>query len=264
MFDFCQKFMFIYYIMESLFVKIILFAVIIICIAYFGYFNYRTSKCNLDNFNIDDVVVIKRTPEYSKLIDKMIDDKSFIFTDEQINVLKNPQQIFKVNNENNAISNISENIYIKCASDLDNQILENTNVSDNHKNYENYDNINSHNVGDKQYNKITKKLKDDIYLSSEPNCLNVGMMDPTIPFNKNYLNNYYLDIYGNRVNAKLSDYIAGYYTLINQDDNIGLPVITDIGHSNFIIPDQYNYDKHFTNAYNIDWNRIVNPIGYSM
>lgn len=36
-----------------------------------------------------------------------------------------------------------------------------------------------------------------------------------------------------------------------------------MGNSNFIIPDQYNYDNKFTNAYNIDWNRIINPIGYS-
>jgi hypothetical protein len=47
-------------------------------------------KCNLDKLDIDDLVIINRSPEYIKYIDKLIDDKSFLFTDEQLKVLKNP------------------------------------------------------------------------------------------------------------------------------------------------------------------------------
>lgn len=77
------------------------------------------------------------------------------------------------------------------------------------------------------------------------------------------MKNYYQDLYGNKIDADLQDYFVAYYTLINNDDNVGLPVNTLIGTSDFIIPDQYKYDSGFTNAYNIDWNRIINPIGYS-
>ena len=38
------------------------------------------------------LVIINRNPEYTKYIDKLINEKSFMFTDEQIKVLKNPNQ----------------------------------------------------------------------------------------------------------------------------------------------------------------------------
>lgn len=262
--------------MYNFFIKILF--VLLICTIF--YLIYKTitnlsthSSCSLDNFDIDDLVVTKRTPEYSNLINKMIDDKSFIFTKEQVEVLKNPQQIFKLtksdnsnSNSNSNISNISDMVYINCKNNLDNQ-LDNEYFSPNSQNniprqFDNDDILND--VSDLQYEKIKKNLKNDISNIGDITIQSIGAIDPTIPFNKNYLNNYYLDIYGNRVNAKLSDYIAGYYTLINQNNDVGLPVKTQIGHSNFIIPDQYNYDKHFTNGYNIDWDRIINPIGYSM
>ena len=111
-------------------------------------------------------------------------------------------------------------------------------------------------VSDNEYNKIKTKLKDDVNKLIGPNCSNVGVLKNNIPFATNYLKNYYKDIYGNRIEADLSDYFTAYYTLINSDENVGFPVNTQIGHSNFIIPDQYNYDSNFTNAYNIDWDRI--------
>ena len=102
--------------MESIFVKIlfILFIGVIVYIL-FNVFNkdytLTHQKCQMENFDIDDLIVIKRTPEYSNLIDKMVEDKSFIFNDQQLKVLKNPQQIFEVksNNKNdNNIKNISD------------------------------------------------------------------------------------------------------------------------------------------------------------
>jgi hypothetical protein len=221
------------------------------------YFEYNLShkKCNLENFNIDDLVVIKRTPEYSKYINKLIDEKSFIFNDQQLKVLKNPQQIFNLSNDQKDIKNISDIVYTDC-----NKELEFFNNSDNVYKY-NDDDIN---MFDNEYETIKNKLKKDIQIITEPNCTNTGVLKDNIPFSKNYLKNYYKDLYGNRIEANLSDYFTAYYTLINNDDNIGLPVNTQIGHSNFLIPEQYNYDNKFTNAYNIDWSRIINPIGYSM
>lgn len=222
---------------------------------YYSEYNLSHTKCNLENFDIDNLVVIKRTPEYSKYINKLIDEKSFIFNDQQLKVLKNPQQIFNVSNNQKDITNISDIVYTNC-----NKELEFFNNGDNVYKYNN-DDIN---VSDNEYENIKNKLKKDIEIITEPNCTNIGVLQNNIPFSKNYLKNYYKDLYGNRIEANLSDYFTAYYTLINKDNNIGLPVNTQIGHSNFLIPEQYNYDNKFTNAYNIDWSRIINPIGYSM
>jgi len=250
--------------MNSIFTKILLLIfVLIICymIYYVYYDQYYSSKnnCNLENFNIDDLVIIKRTPEYSKLINNIIDKKSFIFDNKQIKILKNPQQLFKVTNDQNNISNISDIIYKNCKGKLDSQL--NNNIDNNL--IENFDN-NIINVSDNEYNKIKNNLKNDIEKLIKLNCSNIGVLKNNIPFAKNYLNNYYKDLYGNRIQANLGDYFTAYYTLINQNENVGFPVNTQIGHSDFIIPDQYKTDSHFTNAYNIDWDRIINPIGYSM
>lgn len=234
----------------------ILITIIIIVIIYFliNYFqkDYKENynKCDLDNLNIDDVVVIKRTPAYSNLINDIIDKKNFIFNEQQIKVLKNPQQIFTVKNNLNDIKNISDLIYTNCKGKLDNDI--NGTLNDDIINY-----------SDKNYDLISKELINDIEKTIEPNFFNTGVLRNNIPFSKNYLKNYYKDIYGNRVKSDLSDYFTAYYTLINEDNNIGFPVNTEIGKSNFLIPDQYNTDKHFSNAYNIDWDRIINPISYS-
>lgn len=239
--------------MENIYIQI-LFLIFIVVIAYLIYNvinqdnQMRNEKCKLENFDIDDLVVIKRTPEYSKLIDGLIDEKSFIFNDDQLKVLKNPQQIFFTQDNGNNIKNISQNVYLNCSKELE---QDNENFLDNPVDYSN-----------KEYDKIERMLYDDTQKLIGANCYNTGVLRD-IPLVKNYLKNYYQDLYGNKVQANLSDYFTGYYTLINEDEDVGLPVNTLLGHSNFVIPDQYKYDSGFTNAYNIDWSRIINPISYS-
>jgi hypothetical protein len=55
-------------------IKILLLIIIIILIIYyFRSLNKKENfKCNLDNLDIDDLVIINRNPEYVKLIDKLI------------------------------------------------------------------------------------------------------------------------------------------------------------------------------------------------
>jgi hypothetical protein len=111
---------------ENIFIKILilLFIGVIIYVIYNFFYQKNlteTPQCKINDYDIDDLVVIKRTPEYSKLIDNLIDEKSFIFTDEQLKVLKNPQQIFDVsNNKDNKqnISNISYTVYSNCKNEL--------------------------------------------------------------------------------------------------------------------------------------------------
>lgn len=239
----------------EIYIKIIIVILfLIICYVIYNYFSKENkekyAKCDLDDIDIDNLVVIKRTPEYSKLINNLIDEKSFIFSDDQLKVLKNPQQIFNTTKNKLNIENISQKIYSNCSGHLDNNI--NGNYSD--------DPIDT---SDKEYEKIKKELNDDIYKLTQPNCTNVGVLREDEPFTKNYLKNYYKDVYGNRVIANLSDYFTAYYTLINESEDIGLPINTELGKSNFLIPDQYDYIKYLTNAYNIDWDRMINPISYS-
>ena len=242
--------------MKDIFIRIVLLIFILIITyiiyqVYINQYNLNHGKCDMDNFDVDNLVVIKRTPEYSSLINNLVDKKSFIFNDEQLKVLKNPQQIFNLTDGQKNIKNISDIIYTNCDGKLDTPV--NNDFTDNPIDFSN-----------KEYNQIKTMLQNDITEITEPNCFNIGVLKNDIPLVKNYLKNYYQDIYGNRVEANLSDYFVAYNTLINTDGSVGFPVNTQIGHSNFLIPDQYNYQKQFTNAYNIDWNRIINPLTYSM
>lgn len=230
-----------------------------------NFFNENKCVSKLNNVNIDDMVIIKRTPEYSRLINSIIQDKKFIFDDEQLKILNNSQQIYNIDNLPNTniedlnISNISDLFYNECSNELD----KNTEFFSNSTNFTNPTNLDIKISADKEYNKILNQYKTDILNTIDPTCDNIGVLKNNIPFAKNYLKNYYKDIYGNQIQADLADYFSAYYTLINNDDNIGFPVNTLIGKSNFIIPDQYNYEKYLTNAYNIDWNRVINPITLS-
>lgn len=206
-------------------------------------------KCELDKIDIDDMVIINRNPEYVKLIDKLIDDKKFIFTDEELKTLKNPNQFYQV--KDGQVKNISDQFYNKCDPYLDTVVNRDTeyfnNLSDNEKL-----SLQSSTL----YNNIIGELKKDVENTLPPDCLNTAVLT-----NPKYLKNYYMDIFGNKVKADLSDYFANYYTTINEDQSKeAIPVQTLIGKPNFIIPEQYNIEKYFTNAYNVDWSRIVNPL----
>jgi hypothetical protein len=87
--------------------------------------------------------------------------------------------------------------------------------------------------------------------------------DVVVLKNKGYLNNFYYDMYGNRINASLKDYFVNYATTIDNDDEtdcVKVNIIKKKG--DFIIPNQYPTLKYKTNAYNIDWSRIIHPLTY--
>ena len=188
-----------------------------------------------------------------------------MFTDEQIKVLKNPNQFYNVNQSTGSedTKNISYKIYNTCKNQIDTVVdTVNGNFSDNiydslidssdeSTSLEQQLDIDSTN----EYNNIIKQFETNIKNTIKPDCVNSCVMsDPK------YLKNYYLDVYGNQVQSTLTDYFADYYTNINtKDPKEAIPVDTLKGNSNFIIPDQYSIQNKFTNAYNIDWSRIVDP-----
>lgn len=215
---------------------------------YENYENYtKNKKKDFCDLNIDDIKILKRDATYEKLINKLIDKKNLLFDDDQIRVMKNNNQYYHLDKENNII-NISEKVYLDCKKKFD------SNLNDNKK-------IISKEYQNTEYNKIIKKLDDDIIESSSYKGNKINVLE-----NKNYLKNYYLDIFGNRVESNLDDYFANYYLTINdkygEEPKEAIKVNVIDGNSNFIIPNQYNNNKHMTNAYNVDWSRIINPLTY--
>ncbi len=210
--------------------------------------NNKKHECKVEDIDIDNLVILNRNPEYIKLIDKLIDEKKFMFTDEQLKILKNPNQFYDV--KDGKIKNISEVFYRDCKNQLDSVTGIKT---------EYFDTLNDEDklnlLASKEYEKIVDEFKKKIADTLPPDTTNSAVLsDPK------YLKNYYLDFYGNNVKSDLIDYYSAYYTTINKDNmNDCLPVETLIGKPNFIIPDQYNIVKYLTNAYNVDWSRIVNP-----
>lgn len=220
-------------------IKIIVLITIIVVIYFFiNYYSYPcTENFNIDNYNVDDLVIIKRTPEYEKLIDGIIDNKKILFTDKQVEVLKNRNQIYNVANNN--INNISQKIYIG----------DNKYYSDEIE----YDNINYD--SDTLVNNIHNEFKKNITEFDGPTVDSVAVFS-----NDNYLKNYYKDLYGNMIESNLKDYFSNYYTTINNEElKECIPVKINKGQNNLIIPSQFNIDKYLTNAYNIDYSRIIHP-----
>ena len=237
----------------STIIKLIILILIIICIFYFinvldNKINKKNFECKVDEIDLDDLVIINRNPEYIKLIDKLINDKKFMFTDEQLKILKNPNQFYEV--KDGKIKNVSSVFYRDCVNELDSVTGQKTEFFENLNDDDKLDLVSS-----KEYNKIVDEFKKKIADTLPPDTTNSAVLsDPK------YLKNYYLDFYGNNVKSDLIDYYTAYYTTINNENQKEcLPVDTLIGKPDFIIPDQYNLVKYLTNAYNVDWSRVVNP-----
>ena len=114
--------------------------------------------------------------------------------------------------------------------------------------------INSELLSDPSYFKTLKKINNNID-NIQINCDNTNVLK-----DNDYLKNYYIDIDGNNIKASLKDYFSNYYAQINgNNENKCIKVNTkQIGNYMFI-PDQFDTQKYLTNAYNIDYNRIINP-----
>ena len=202
-------------------------------------YNIENYKCNLDDLDIDETYILERKYEYEKLIDKLIDEKKFIYSKKEQDVLKNKTQFYNIKDNN--IKNISNDFYISCKNELDEKPI--------------FDNNDLKLESDLQYLNIIDEFKKKIETTFPPNCLNTDVLN-----DKKYLKNYYYDLHGDKIESNLKDYFANYYTTINDDfESKCVPVKTLNGPSDFIIPDQFNIQKYLTNAYNIDWERIINP-----
>ena len=71
------------------------------------------SKCNLENFDIDNMYIIKRGKEYEKYIDSLIDKNKKMFSEEDLKILKNKFQFYNIKDRDN-IKNICNKQYSIC------------------------------------------------------------------------------------------------------------------------------------------------------
>lgn len=208
----------------------------------------KGAKCNLENFDIDNMYIIKRGKEYEKYIDKLIDKNKKMFSEEDLKILKNKFQFYNIKDREN-IKNISNYIYKDFNKELLNATMkmddpdEDVPVND-VKLLENQNYVNT-------IANMNSKINEN-----EPNCDNIEVLK-----DKDYLKNYYIDIFGNKINAELKDYFSDYYAEINNnlDKDKCIKVNSKNTGNYMFIPNQFKTQKYLTNAYNIDYNRIINP-----
>jgi len=217
--------------------SVIIFIIIIISI--FIIYNNNTKTEKIENFNItdniDNLEIMERSPTYQNLIKKLLSDKKEIFTEEEIDILKNKFQFYDTED---GIKNITSNV------------LKET-KNENSENLTNEISITGNIFANPAFNDILNGFQN----TKDLDCKDVKVLQRPL-----YLNNYYYDMYGNKIEASLKDYINDYHIRIDNNDNEGQKVNILKGKSNFIIPNQFDTLKYQTNAYNIDWNRIVNPM----
>ena len=215
----------------------LLVIIFIIIISIFFIYNNKTKK--IENFNItdniDNLEIMKRSPTYQNLIKKLLSDKKEFFTEEELDIMKNKFQFYDTYN---GIKNITSNI------------LKETN-NNNPENLTNEISITDNIFTNPAFNDILNGFQN----TKDLDCKDVKVLQRPL-----YLNNYYYDMYGNKIEASLKDYINDYHIRINDNNNEGQKVNIIKGKSNFIIPNQFDTLKYQTNAYNIDWNRIINPM----
>ena len=220
---------------------LLLLLIIIVCVTiYYLIKRYGNKKENI-KINLDDLEIIKRPDNYQNLINKLIDDKKYLFTDEEIEIMKNKFQFYETKDgTKNITDEILKNFYFNKKEGILNK-----------ENFKNNITI--------QENIFTNVANNDI-LNGLNNENTIDCDDVEVLKNPNYLKNYYYDMYGNRIKASLKDYINDYSIRIDNKNNEGQKVEVIEGKNNFIIPDQYHILKYQTNAYNIDWSRIINPL----
>ena len=185
------------------------------------YFIFYRTPEKKIKININDIEIVERSNEMQKHIEKLKNVDS-----DKINY--NKFQFFNKKNNKNITNDVLN-------GNIENEItiteLINTNPAK---------------------NVIDSVLIDE----NELTCKDVKVLK-----NPNYLKNFYYDMYGNKIESSLNDYLMDYHFNYNNDANCK-SVNTIKGHSEFIIPNQYPTLKYQTNAYNIDWNRVINPLTY--
>lgn len=267
--------------MTNLFIIVILILAVTVIFTWIQSYDYKIKQsniaCNMENFDIDKMHIIKREPEYQRLINKLLDEKRVIFNDDELKVLKNKFQIYNVTD--NDIQNITKIFMLNCQKNL-NTLNDNYQLTP-----EELQDVKYNILNNIEYERILENLKNNEEDFYELDCENTSFL------NCNNQKNYYYDLFGNNILSDTKQYMANYYSTINSDnENFCVPVKTipkkkpeaynknflpitdkpdfnnafdiqplDEDYTDYIIPVQYYNDINQTNIYNIDNSRIINP-----
>lgn len=261
-------------------IEIILFLVVIIII-YFIYTSQNRSeqfenekekdKCNLD---IDNLYIYDRDKNYNNYINKVIDNNNNInYTKEEIEIMKNKHQFYNLNNKKN-ISNLvlseCKNCYGVSSYDIGGGSYYgyNSNVTGG---------FNSDINEEKGYGDVKGSIIDKSNINDKGNINEKGLCDSN-------LDNYYYDLNGNNIISTMHEYRKNV-----GKNNECIPVITTppiysttttplpptttpiysttmppiystATTSDMIIPNTYNINKDLTNAYDVNWQKVLNPL----
>jgi hypothetical protein len=241
-------------------IEIILFLVVIIIIYYIcmaqnnsepfkNNENKNNNKCNLD---IDNLYIYDRDKNYNNYINKVIDNNNNInYSKEEIEIMKNKHQFYNLNNKNN-ISNLvlgeCKNSYgYGGGSGGGSNIIGTYDVGGG-----SYYGYNSNVTGGFNSDVNETKGYGDIKGSiiKKNNINEKGLCD-------NNLDNYYYDLEGNNIISTMQEYRN------NSTSNKCIPVTTTpptTTTSDMIIPNTYNINKDLTNAYDVNWQNVLNPL----
>jgi endonuclease YncB( thermonuclease family) len=227
-------------------------------------------KCNLD---IDNLYILDRNKEYSKYINKLVDNNDNInYTDDEIKIMKNKHQFYNINNNDN-ISNlvlgecknsygygygaegIDVNVSIEGGYDVGGGSYygTNSNVSGGYNS-----DIKPSIKGAGTYSKGALETIGSVgfagLINNDDPVRASTCADECIT--NGYLTDYYYDLEGNNIKSTLKEYVN------SDENNICEPVTYNKAGSgsNMIIPDLYNINKNLTDAYDVNWSDVVNPL----
>ena len=267
--------------MTNLFIVLILIIIVIVFVNWMQKYDTEIKQsdkfCNLENFDIDKIHIIERDPVYQKLINKLIDEKRFIFNEDELKILKNKFQIYNVSDNN--IQNITKILMMNCKNKID-TLNNNYELSP-----EELQDVKYNILNNTEYNRILSNLDKNASEFYNLDCNNTSFLKC------NNQKNYYYDLFGNNILSDTAQYMANYFTTINSnDEKTCVPVKTvpvkkpegynknqllttvqphfdnpfniqplNEDYTDYIIPIQYNNDIMQTNIYNVDFSRVINP-----
>ena len=234
-------------------IEIILFLVviIIICTRQYNYkkpepFKKSNDKCNLD---IDNLYIYDRDKNYNKYIGKVIDENNNInYSKEEIEIMKNKHQFYNLDDK----KNISNLVMGKCKNSYGGG---------------SYDlGSGSYDLGGGSYYGYNSNVSGG-FNSDVDEVMGYGDVKGSIIENENKnekgicdynLNNYYYDLKGNNIKSTLQEYRKN---INNSDECIPITYTNDTKkNSDMIIPNTYDINKDLTNAYDVNWSKVLNPL----
>lgn len=239
-------------------IEIILFLVVIIII-YTHQYNHKkpnnsepfkndndndNDKCNLD---IDNLYIYDRDKNYNKYIGKVINENNNInYSKEEIEIMKNKHQFYNLDDK----KNISNLVMGKCKNS-----------------YGSYDIGNgSYDIGGGSYygynSNVSGGFNSDVnevmgFGDVKGSIIEKEKEKETGVYECN-LDNYYYDLKGNNIKSTLQEYRKN---INNSDECIPVTYTHEPKKtSDMIIPNTYNINKDLTNAYDVNWSKVLNPL----